>query len=110
MNPDQILAQQQAMLDQAVQNAQTQAHQWTFIYLALFCAVALIQGWVLYMFYARLRDISVEIRKFRIAYEFSDSRESRKQAVLSPSGAPNALANPFSQAGDAKYQPKSREH
>jgi hypothetical protein len=31
---------------------------------------------VIYAFYARLRGIEQEIRKFRIAYEFAHSRES----------------------------------
>jgi hypothetical protein len=72
------------------------------VYLGLF----LFGAFVLYMFYARLRDISVEIRKFRIAYEFSDSRENQARMAAAPRSAPASAANPFSQTGDSKYQPK----
>ncbi len=50
MNPNDLIAQYQALL----QNAQN----WQFIYLAVWLGSVLVGVWVLYMFYARLRDIA----------------------------------------------------
>jgi hypothetical protein len=58
MNPSELLAQQQALL----QNAQN----WQFIYLVLGLVCPLFGLWVVYMFYARLRDIADELRKIRV--------------------------------------------
>jgi len=76
MNPNDIIAHQQALL----QNAQT----WLFAYSAFLLASPIIGGWVLYMFYARLRDIGDELRKLRIACEFARGRESSNQASENP--------------------------
>ncbi len=76
MNPNDLIAQQQALL----QNAQN----WQFAYLAFLLASFIVGGWVLYMFYARLRDIADELRKFRIAYEFAQGRKSSNQASENP--------------------------
>ena len=58
MNPNDILAQQQAILNQAAQNAQ----HWVWGMLAIYAVFLLIGAWVIYMFYARLRDIADELR------------------------------------------------
>src|SRR5260221_5453123 len=76
MNPNDILAQQQALMNQAMQNAQHLAIGVLALYLALF----LLGCWVIYMFYARLRGIEQEIIKFRIAYEFSHPPETLSKA------------------------------
>ena len=36
--------------------------------------VFLVGAFVIYMYYARLRDIADELRKFRIAYEMAQDR------------------------------------
>ena len=76
MNPNDLIAQQQALL----QNAQN----WQFAYLALSLASAIVGAWVVYMFYARLRDITDELRKFRIAYEFAHERKLPGQSSENP--------------------------
>jgi hypothetical protein len=48
--------------------------------LALSLAGFIISVLVIYMFYARLRGIEEEIMKFRIAYEFSHTTETRTKA------------------------------
>lgn len=64
-------------------------------------ALLLLSGWVIYVFYARLRDIADELRRFRIAYEMAQER-----AVRGQSRAPTAPAadNPLS--GEARYMPR----
>ena len=42
--------------------------------------VLLVGAFVLYMFYARLRDIAEELRKFRIAYEMAEDRKTKPAA------------------------------
>jgi hypothetical protein len=76
MNPNDLIAQQQAIL----QNAQN----WQFIYLAILLGLWIVGGWVLYMFYARLRDIADELRKFRIAYEFAQERRPSNPSSENP--------------------------
>ncbi len=71
MDPNQLLTQQQAYLNQLMQNSQ----QLAYIYLMITVAGSIIGAWVIYMFYARLRGIEDEIRKFRISYEFAHSPE-----------------------------------
>jgi hypothetical protein len=72
MNPNEIIAQQQAMLNQLVQHSQ----QMMWFYLVFGLAGPIISGWVIYMFYARLRDIADELRQFRIAYEMAQDRKA----------------------------------
>jgi hypothetical protein len=63
---DQLLAQQR----QAMQN-----YYALMIVFGVICLVLSGVGWwVIYMFYARLRGIEDEVRKFRIAYEFAKGR------------------------------------
>jgi len=95
MNPNDLLAQQQALLNQAMQNAQ----RWQFAGLAIGLAMLILGAWVLYMFYARLRDIADELRKFRIAYEMA---EERKGHGVQPSRQPQAPPE------DERYKPKPR--
>ena len=72
MNPNDMLAQQQAILNQAMQNAQ----HWTMAIIIFQIVFLLIGIWVVYMFYARLRDIGQELMKLRIAYEMVEGRKA----------------------------------
>ena len=83
MNPSDLLTQQQAVLNQYMQNAQ---HMQIGV-LALYLALLLLGALVTYMFYARLRGIEQEIMKFRIAYEFSHTPETRNKARQESRGA-----------------------
>ena len=60
-------------MNQAMQNAQ----HMQIGGLAVSLAFLLLGAWVIYMFYARLRGIEDELRKFRISYEFANEREAR---------------------------------
>jgi hypothetical protein len=73
MNQNDIMSQQQALLTQLMENAQ----RLQFASLAIGLAMLILGAWVLYMFYARLRDIGDELRKFRIAYEMAQERQPR---------------------------------
>lgn len=84
MNPNDIYAQQQALLNQAMQNA----HQNYLVLLAIQLAALLIGAWVLYMFYARLRDIADELRMLRIAYEMANPPAPKSRSS-------SASGNPF---------------
>jgi hypothetical protein len=64
MNPNDIITQQIQYL-----------RDYQYGVPALFLAGFLINICVIAMFYARLRDISDELRKFRIAYEFANAPE-----------------------------------
>jgi hypothetical protein len=75
MNPNDLLAQQQAILNQAMQNQQ----HVQYAMFAFWLAGLLTTAFVLYMFYARLRDIGQELMKFRIAYEFAHTPETRSR-------------------------------
>jgi hypothetical protein len=88
MNPNDLIDQQQAILNQTIQ---TQQH-WAWGVLAIQIAFLLIGVWIVYMFYARLRDIAEELMKLRIAYEFANSRKSdgNRPAILG-----ETPANPF---------------
>jgi phosphate/sulfate permease len=76
MNPNDLLAQQQAYVNQVMQNAQQT--QWAII--ALWLASMLISFVVIYLFYARLRDIADELRKIRVTYEMEQERSFRSGA------------------------------
>ena len=102
MDYNQLLAQQQ----QAIQNVQGFIWVAGAVQLALF----IVGCWVLYMFYARLRDIGDELQKLRIAYEFAHAPEKRPAAHPDQRGptawpeAPKPLTPPVE---DTKYKPKS---
>jgi len=72
MDYNQLLAQQQ----QAIQNVQG----WIWMCVVIESALFILRCWVLYMFYARLRDIGDELQKLRIAYEFAHAPEKRSAA------------------------------
>ena len=72
MNLNELMAQQQQMLNQAMQNAQ----HMQMAYAAIVLGLLLVHCLVVYAFYARLRGIENEIMKFRIAYQFAHDRES----------------------------------
>ena len=94
MNLNDLLAQQQAAMNQAMQNV----HRWELGYLVLAIAAVVIHFTIVYLFYAHLRDIADELRKFRIAYEFLHDRKPPSQSS----------ENPFrSQRDDPRYMPKS---
>jgi predicted membrane-bound mannosyltransferase len=92
MNPNDLVAQQQSYMNQMMQNAQHT--QWAL--LALWAASMLISFGVIYLFYARLRDIADELRKLRIAYEMAEDRKARA-ATSAPPRADD----------DSRYLPKS---
>ncbi|HZL78485.1 MAG TPA: hypothetical protein VFC17_06500 [Candidatus Limnocylindrales bacterium] len=72
MNPNDLLAQQQAFYEQAMQRVQQNE-----LIVAIFSLCGfLITALVIYMFYARLRDIAEELMKLRVAYEFANSLKS----------------------------------
>ncbi len=73
MNNNDILAQLQAAQNQAMQTTHDLQIVLCWVTLAMF----IVSAWVLYMFYARLRDIADELRKFRIAYQMAEVRKSR---------------------------------
>jgi hypothetical protein len=90
MNPNDLLAQQQAILNQAMQNQQSEL--WALV---VFQTIFLIiVGWVIYMFYARLRDIAQELQTLRISYQFANNREEQRHKRQQDSKTPNA-DNPF---------------
>lgn len=97
MNPNEILSQWQAQQQSTVQFIQ-------HFQIAIICVTviaAMVHGWVIYMFYARLRDIADELRKMRVTYEMSQERAIR--GVARPPTAGSA-ENPF--ASDTRYMPK----
>ena len=96
MNPNEILAQQQPLLNQYVQHSQ----QVVLGVLAIQIVLLIFGAWVIYMFYARLRDIADELRKIRVTYEMEQDRTIRNAAR---SRAESSAENPFS--GDARYRP-----
>ena len=103
MNPNDILAQQQAYLNQmnqALQHSQQQMWAIGAIGLALF----IIHVWVIYMFYARLRDIAEELMRLRIAFEMAEDRKARAAGVTARPPGAAAGENPF--ASDELYKPK----
>ena len=93
MNQNDILAQQQAILNQALHNSQQT--MWGIIVVQ--GALLILTAWVIYMFYARLRDIADELRKFRISYDLAHS-------PIKPPGIQRPQPPPISD--DSRYQPK----
>ena len=81
--------------------------------LALYLAFFILGCWVVYMFYARLRGIEQEIMKFRIAYEFSHTPETRSKARQESRGAsawpepPKPLVPAAPLPEQQKYMPKA---
>jgi len=67
MNPNDIIAQQQAILNQLAQ--QTPKTMWGVLVIQI--VILILTGWVVCMFYARLRDIANELRNVRISLEAS---------------------------------------
>jgi hypothetical protein len=45
---------------------------------------AAIGAWVLYMFYARLSEIALELKKMRVAYEFASARTNSPATSSTP--------------------------
>jgi len=65
---------------------------------AIHVALLILSALILYMFYARLRDIADELRHIRIAYEMANERKSSS----APLPQPRANEPP----ADARYMPK----
>ena len=80
MNPNDLIAQQQAIFNQAMQTT----HQLLWVYWMLAILAVVIHFTILYLFYARLRDIADELRAFRIAYEFVNERKAPRPSSESP--------------------------
>ena len=107
MNFNELLAQQQAAVNQATQSYQNLVYGMIAFYGAGF----IITAFVIYLFYARLRDIADELMKFRIAYEFAHTPEARSQPRRDQSSesawpAPSKPLAPSPE--DAKYLPKTK--
>jgi hypothetical protein len=96
MNPNEILNQLQAQQQAALQNAQ----HIQLAVLLIWLAGLIVTAWVLFMFYARLRDIADELRKIRVTYEMEQDRTIRGAAR--PPAATSG-ENPF--ASEARYMP-----
>jgi hypothetical protein len=98
MDPNQLLAQQ-------MERQQTMLYGGLVLYIVMF----IVSCFVVYLFYARLRDIADELRKFRIAYEFSDARQNRStppSGQSSQSAWPDAPKPLVPSPEDAKYLPR----
>ncbi len=100
-NINELIAQQQQMLNQQMQTA----HKIAWGMVALYIAGLLITWFVIYLFYARLRDISEELRKLRISYEMANSPQTPGSRQNLASGFPTTAENPFGK-GDSKYMPQ----
>jgi hypothetical protein len=104
MNPNEVLAQQQAYMNQVNQVMQNVQHmQWAL--LAIWAAGMLISFGVIYMFYARLRDIADELRMFRVAYQMVHDRRQPGGSLRKPT--PDSPGNPFQEGGEEQHKPKS---
>lgn len=68
---------------------------------AIQVAMTVLGFWVIYMFYARLRDIADELRKLRVTYEMEQERTIRLAARSTSAPAGNQPV-----AGDSPYMPK----
>lgn len=98
MNQSDLLNQLQAQQQAAMQHLES-----IQIGMIVFASAGfLVTAWVLYMFYARLRDIANELQKIRLAYEIEHSRKNRNPAFqpVSPTSS-----NPL--ASDSRYMPKA---
>jgi hypothetical protein len=67
-----------------------QPQNFVLMLLALYGALFLLGAFVTYMFYARLRDIGDELRKFRIAYEFANPPKENRPRLNQSEGADHA--------------------
>jgi hypothetical protein len=83
MNPNDLIAQQQALYEQAMQRMQ----QYEIIMVIFSLGGFLITAWVIYMFYARLRDIAEELMKLRVAYQFANPPKSGATRPPAPAGS-----------------------
>jgi hypothetical protein len=95
MNPNEILGQYQAILNQAAQ--QQQKIMWGVI--AIQVVLLILAAWAIFMFYARLRDIADELRKLRMIHESSHGPDIKSLANLRAESAPTT--------DDARYMPKN---
>ena len=74
---------------------QSQQH-WVWGIVAIQFAFLLIGAWVIFMFYARLRDIADELQKLRITYEMVEGRKAHA-----------AKPTPPRSDDDSRFAPKS---
>ncbi|MGD0206968.1 MAG: hypothetical protein ABSC89_05105 [Verrucomicrobiota bacterium] len=96
MNPNDIIAQQQAFHDQLLKMAQHDywSVAWPYVVIGSIQLVAL--GVIALFCYVRLRDIADELRKFRIAFEMAEDRKPQSAAPAPPRAD-----------DDSRYLPKS---
>jgi type II secretory pathway component PulC len=99
MNPNDILQQQQAMIDQMMHRAE----QMSIVMMFVSLIGTAISAWILYMFYRCLRDTADELAKIRIICEFMSARQVSSIKKAESFGAPKE--NPFASDQD-KYKPK----
>jgi hypothetical protein len=95
MNQNDILSQQQALMNQMAAHSDRIVWGMIIIQILLF----FLGAWVLYMFYCRLRDISIEIKNFRLTYE------SLNPSRTKPSSVPRSEPPPSSHS-ESRYMPK----
>jgi hypothetical protein len=91
--------------------AQYQQNQQTIFFtgLAIWIFMLVVSCFVIYLFYARLRGIEDELRKFRIAYEFGQDRQMRsvpRQEHSSHSAWPEPPDSLSPSPEDSRYIPK----
>jgi len=103
MNPNDLLAQEQAVINQATRM------YWRAMapYFVIEIAVFVVGCWVIYMFYARLGNILDEVRKLRIAHEFAQDHDDRAKSDYNRPSAGSLSVPQTSKLADAKYMPKS---
>lgn len=97
MDPNDLMAQQQAYLNQMLHTTQ----QWQLAYVAIGLGAFIIHCWVVYMFYARLSDIADELRRIRVTYEMEQERTVRVAARSF-----SAPASDKPDTGDSPYMPR----
>ena len=103
MNPNDLMQQQQAMLDQIMHRQGQLSILAVIISLVSVC----VTGWVAYMFYRCQRDAADELKKIRLIYQF-EVEDRKDEAKQPPRIISTAKDNPFaSPSPEDKYKPKS---
>jgi hypothetical protein len=104
MNPNDILQQQQAMLDQMMHRSD----QYNLMAIIVWLVLVGISAWVVYMFYRCQRDAADELRKIRVAYQFEIDRRARanEKSTASPVHSAGPDNPPVASPADDKYKPR----
>ena len=76
--------------------------QGQYVFAVCFSLVAFALGaWVVYLFYARLRDIADELRKLRITYQFANEREAQRRSDA-PADPANSSGQPVASTPESE--------